>query len=362
MAPVVKELERFRENIESFVCVSGQHRDMLDQVLALFEIVPDFDLNLMKHDQNLWTLTSDIVLGMRDVYEQIQPDIVLVHGDTTTSFGASLSAFYGGITVGHVEAGLRTHDKYYPFPEEMNRVITDSIAAFHFAPTPWAAENIRKMAGHDPRFLFLTGNTIVDALLYIIARKDIDLSFLGLSSGLKTILVTSHRRENFGDPLVNICQAILELVRKNKNIEVVFPVHPNPNVKDVVHRFLAGVTRIKLIEPLDYGPFTHLMKTSSIIVTDSGGIQEEAPSLDKPVLVMRDQTERPEAVDIGTVRLVGTKTEDIVQNVQRLLDSEDEYASMANVANPYGDGLASRRIVEALLNNKEYLYTRRTDR
>jgi UDP-N-acetylglucosamine 2-epimerase (non-hydrolysing) len=355
MAPVVKELEKYGNEFESIVCVTAQHREMLDQVLDLFKIKPNFDLNVMKPNQNLWGLTTDVLLGMKDIYDKAKPHIVLVHGDTTTTLAASLSAFYARIPVGHVEAGLRTFNKYYPFPEEINRVVADAVSSFYFAPTQKSVENLINSGIQDQKGIYLTGNTVIDALLHTVKANEIDLSFLGLDKNLKTILVTSHRRENFGKPLENICNAILELIKNNHDIQVVYPVHLNPNVRKTVFEMLNQTERVKLIEPLDYAPFANLMKASHIILTDSGGVQEEAPSLGKPVLVLRDETERPEAVEFGTVKLVGTNYDKIVTTVQTLLDSKEEYNKMASASNPYGDGLAADRIIKAILLNKDSL-------
>lgn len=347
MAPLVKELEKQPEVFESIVCVTAQHRQMLDQVLNLFDIKPDFDLDIMKPNQDLWTITSDVLLLMKKVFEESKPDIVLVHGDTTTSMAAALSAFYARIPVGHVEAGLRTFDKHYPFPEEINRVFADAVCTYHFAPTETSVENLVKSAIPNTH-IYQTGNTVIDALLHTVENNKTDLSYIGLNPELKTILLTSHRRENFGEPIQNICKAVLELVEKNKDIQVVYPVHLNPNVQKPVRELLEGKDRIHLIDPMEYAPFSSLMKESHLIMTDSGGVQEEAPSLGKPVLVLRSTTERPEAVDYGTVKLVGTDKEKIVAEVQNLLDNPDEYKKMSESINPYGDGLASQRIVDIL--------------
>ena len=352
MAPLVKEIEKNSDTLESIVCVTAQHRQMLDQVLELFEIKPDFDLDIMKANQDLWTLTCDVILKTKEVYEQVKPDIVLVHGDTTTSMAAALSAFYARIPVGHVEAGLRTFDKYYPFPEEINRVFADAVCDYHFAPTEKSCENLIKSQIPD-KHIYKTGNTVIDALLYTVSNNDVEVEGLDLDPNLKTILLTSHRRENFGEPIRNICKAILELVDKNQNIQVVYPVHLNPNVQKPVYELLNGKDRIHLIKPLDYAPFATLMKKSHIILTDSGGVQEEAPSLGKPVLVLRDTTERPEAIEYGTVMLVGTDKEKIVSTTQKLLDSEEEYKKMSEAINPYGDGKACSRIVEVLKQIKK---------
>ncbi len=359
MCPLVLELKKYKE-FEPVTIVTAQHRQMLDQVLELFEITPDYDLNLMKPNQNLWSLTSDILLGTKEIFEKVRPDIVLAHGDTTTAFASALSAFYARIPIGHVEAGLRTFNKDYPFPEEINRVLADSVSDLHFAPTEGSVQNLLNSgikegisdgaldsAYENGRRIYKTGNTVIDALLYTV-KKDIDISFIGLNPNLKTILLTSHRRENFGKPLENICDSILELVQKNKDIEIVYPVHLNPNVRNTVFSKLQGIDRVKLIDPLDYAPFCALMKKAQIILTDSGGVQEEAPSLGIPVLVLRDETERPEAVDCGCVKLVGTNKEKIASTVQKLLDDSDFYNSMKMAVNPYGDGLASKRIADII--------------
>ena len=357
MAPVVKELEKYPDEIQSIVCVTAQHRQMLDQVLSLFNINPDFDLNIMKPNQDLWTITSDVLLLMKNVFEKSKPDLVLVHGDTTTSMAAALSAFYAKIPVGHVEAGLRTFDKYYPFPEEINRVFADAVCTYHFAPTDTSVQNLVRSAIPEEH-IYKTGNTVIDALLHTVENNKADLSYIGLNPDLKTILLTSHRRENFGEPIRNICKAVLELVEKNKDIQVVYPVHLNPNVQKPVKELLGNKERIHLIEPMEYAPFSTLMKESHIIMTDSGGVQEEAPSLGKPVIVLRSTTERPEAVEYGTVKLAGTDKEVIVNEVQKLLDDEQEYKKMSEAINPYGDGLASKRIVEII--KKEMLNSRNT--
>ena len=352
MAPLVKEIENNNDIFESIVCVTAQHRQMLDQVLELFDIKPDFDLDIMKENQNLWSLTSDVLLKTKNVIDKVKPDVVLVHGDTTTSMAAALSAFYAKIPIGHVEAGLRTFDKYYPFPEEINRVFTDYICTYHFAPTEKSRENLIKSQIPSDN-IYKTGNTVIDALLYTTKHYDKDIDGLNLNPELRTILLTSHRRENFGKPIREICEAVLELIDKNKNIEFVYPVHPNPNVKEPVYELLGGKERIHLINPLEYSQFCSLMKKSYIILTDSGGVQEEAPSLGKPVLVLRDTTERPEAVEYGTVKLIGTNKQKIVSAVQYLLDNQEEYKKMSEAVNPYGDGLASRRIVDVLKDIKD---------
>lgn len=348
MAPVVLALQK-NENIDSIVCTTAQHREMLDQVLELFEITPDYDLNIMKANQNLWSLTSDILLKMKDVFEQAQPDIVLVHGDTTTAFAAALSAFYAKIPVGHVEAGLRTFNKYYPFPEELNRVVADAVSTLYFAPTKTSVQNLFNSGIRDEQNIFQTGNTVIDALLYTVENHETTLDNLNLNPNLKTILLTSHRRENWGEPLAEVCDAIVELVNIHNDIQVIYPVHLNPNVRNTVFNKLSDKERIILTDPMEYAPFASLMKKADIILTDSGGIQEEAPALAKPVLVLRDETERPEALEFGTVKLVGTSKDKIVSTVSMLLNSEEEYNKMATAVNPYGDGLASKRIVEAII-------------
>ncbi len=347
MSPLVLELKKYSE-FDVKTIVTAQHRQMLDQVLDLFEIKPDYDLNLMRENQNLWELTSSILLGTKEVFEKAKPDIVLVHGDTTTAFAASLSAFYAKIKVGHVEAGLRTFDKYYPYPEEMNRVFADYITDYYFAPTDRAVQNLINEKCKKEN-IYKTGNTVIDALLWTVKNKEQNLDFLNLDKNLRTILITSHRRENFGKPLENICDSILELVKNNKDIQVVYPVHLNPNVRSTVNKKLKGQERIILTEPLDYAPFASLMKKSHLILTDSGGVQEEAPSLGIPVLVLRDETERPEAIEFGGVKLVGTNKEKIISTVQELLDNEETYTKMSAAVNPYGDGTACAQIANILL-------------
>ena len=348
MAPLVLELKK-REEFEAITLVTAQHRQMLDQVLELFDIVPDYDLNLMKPNQNLWSLTTDVIMQTKEIFEKVKPDIVLVHGDTTTAGATALSAFYARIPIGHVEAGLRTFNKDYPFPEEINRVLADAVSDMHFCPTDGSVENIKKSGIKTPNSIYKTGNTVIDALLYTVNNKEVDLDFINLDPNLKTILLTSHRRENFGKPLEEICDAVIELINSNKDIQVVYPVHLNPNVQNTVRAKLGNVERVKLIDPLDYAPFASLMKKSHIILTDSGGVQEEAPSLGVPVLVLRDETERPEALEYGCVKLVGAHKDKIVSTVQKLLNDKDFYNSMKQVVNPYGDGHASSRIAEAIL-------------
>ena len=353
MAPVVKALAA-NPALDAKVCVTAQHRQMLDQVLEIFDIRPDFDLNLMKPGQDLSDITSNVLLGMREVYKQWQPDIILVHGDTTTTMAASLSAYYAKIKVGHVEAGLRTHNKYAPWPEEMNRCLTGAIADIHFAPTPKAQANLLA-EGVAPHTIHVTGNTVIDALLDVVQRVRTDTAlqqrfaeqFGFIDPAKRLILVTGHRRENFGQGFENICHA-LALLAQRSDVQIVYPVHLNPQVQEPVRRILGNVPNVVLIEPQDYLPFVYLMDRCSLLITDSGGVQEEAPSLGKPVLVMRDTTERPEAVDAGTVKLVGTNTEAIVQQATELLDSSAAYQTMARAHNPYGDGQAATRIAQLL--------------
>ena len=356
MAPVVQALSG-NPDIEAKVCVTAQHRQMLDQVLDLFGIRPDFDLNLMKPGQDLSDLTGNVLTGMRDVYEQWRPDMILVHGDTTTTLAASLSAYYAKVRVGHVEAGLRTFNKFAPWPEEMNRRITGAITDLHFAPTPMARQNLMQEGVADGA-IHVTGNTVIDALLEVVQllrkddrlRQEFEARFGFLDSGKRLILVTGHRRENFGSGFENMCHALADIAKRG-DVQVVYPVHLNPNVQEPVRRILADVPSVMLLEPLDYLPFVYLMDRSAIIITDSGGVQEEAPSLGKPVLVMRDTTERPEAVEAGTVRLVGTDRARIVAQANRLLDDPVAYEKMSLSHNPYGDGLAANRICEILHAN-----------
>lgn len=355
MAPIVDRLSRDPQ-IKSRICVTAQQRQMLDQVLELFSIEPDYDLNMMRAGQSLTDITTRALSGLDGVIADCNPDVILVHGDTTTTFAAALAAFYRRIPVGHVEAGLRTGNIYSPWPEEMNRRMTGAISTLHFAPTSRAAENLAA-EGVAANRIWITGNTVIDALVSVTEdlrgnaelKKELDARFNFLNSNKRLILVTGHRRENFGDGFEDICRALLELGTRS-DIEIVYPVHLNPNVQEPVQRLLGKHPNIHLIEPLDYLPFVYLMTRSHIILTDSGGIQEEAPALGKPVLVMRQTTERPEAVEAGTVRLVGTDCRRIVSETNRLLDSEDFYLSMSRAHNPYGDGHASERIVEVLLN------------
>ena len=363
MAPLVKKLQEMPEAFQTIVCVTGQHREMLDQVLRLFEITPDYDLNIMKPNQDLYDITSRILLGMRDVLKEVQPDIVLVHGDTTTSMAAALAAFYQQIPVGHVEAGLRTGNIYSPWPEEMNRLITGRITTHHFSPTPLARENLLK-EHVDEEQIIVTGNTVIDALQMVVSKLREDTALAGevanrisemgydvtrLNGSKRMVLITGHRRENFGEGFLNICHAIKNLAAKYPQVDFVYPMHLNPNVRKPVLEILGeGAANVFLIEPLDYLPFVYMMQHSTLILTDSGGVQEEAPGLGKPVLVMRDTTERPEAVEAGTVLLVGTNREKIEQGVSQLLDDAEMYRRMSEAVNPYGDGLACERIVNKL--------------
>lgn len=357
MAPLVHALSQDAA-FESRVCVTAQHREMLDQVLRLFEITPDYDLNIMKPGQGLTEITSRILTGLKPVLDEFRPDVVLVHGDTTTTLSASLAAFYHQIPVGHVEAGLRTGDLSSPWPEEGNRVLTGHLAKWHFAPTENAQTNLQR-EGISADGIFVTGNTVIDALLWVRDRVKNDTSLAQqlaenypfLDAAKKLILVTGHRRESFGGGFERICSALAEIARQHPDVQIVYPVHLNPNVSEPVNRILQGIDNIILIDPQDYLPFVYLMDKACLILTDSGGVQEEAPSLGKPVLVMRETTERPEAVDAGTVRLVGTDPATIVEEVNRLLNNEDEYNSMSRAHNPYGDGDACRHILDALKNH-----------
>jgi len=359
MSPLIRIFKEREEKFDITVCVTGQHREMLDQVLELFEIKPDYDLNVMKVNQDLFQLTSDIMMGMKDVLHKEKPDLVFVHGDTTTTFLATLSAFYMKIDVAHVEAGLRTYNIYSPWPEEINRQLTGRIAKFHFAPTKRAQQNLLK-EGVPKENIIVTGNTVIDALFYVVSKikgdkkleeklqRDIKSKILSRNFDFnkgKFILVTGHRRENFGQGMINICEAIKEISDFDNNLHIIYPVHLNPNVKKPVNSILAGKENVHLIEPLDYLHFVYLMEKSYLILTDSGGVQEEAPSLGKPVLVMRETTERPEAVEAGTVKLVGTNKEKIVYETKKLIQNEKEYEKMSKAHNPYGDGLACQRIL-----------------
>lgn len=358
MAPLALALAA-DERFDAKVCVTGQHREMLDQVLGLFSITPEFDLNIMKPGQDLTDVTTAILQGLKGVLSEFKPDIVLVHGDTATTFAASLAAYYQQIPVAHVEAGLRTGNLYSPWPEEGNRKLTGALAKLNFAPTDTSRNNLLR-EGVSPDNIVVTGNTVIDALLDVVKRLDQDPELLAQASepaafldpARKLILVTGHRRESFGDGFERICQALMEVAQQHPEVDIVYPVHLNPNVREPVNRLLNGIGNIYLIAPLDYLPFVHMMSRAHIILTDSGGVQEEAPSLGKPVLVMRDTTERPEAVSAGTVKLVGTNTLDIVRELNRLLVDSTAYQAMSYAHNPYGDGQACQRILEALLDNR----------
>ena len=366
MAPLVKEFEKHADEFQTIVCVTGQHRQMLDQVLQLFEITPDYDLNIMKQGQDLYDVTARVLTGMRDVLKETQPDVVLVHGDTTTSTAAALAAFYQQIPVGHVEAGLRTHNIYSPWPEEMNRQLTGRMATYNFAPTPLSQQNLLREAVAEESIV-VTGNTVIDALYWVVNKIKTDAALNSelqnllaqagydvnrLANGKKLVLITGHRRENFGDGFINMCTAIHDLTQKYPDVDFVYPMHLNPNVRKPIHEVfgedLSNLGNMFFIEPLEYLSFVYLMEKSTIVLTDSGGIQEEAPGLGKPVLVMRDTTERPEALEAGTVKLVGTDYNKIVSEVSLLLDDQAHYDAMSKAVNPYGDGLACGRIVETL--------------
>jgi UDP-N-acetylglucosamine 2-epimerase (non-hydrolysing) len=361
MAPIINKLSKKTKEFKSIVCVTAQHREMLDQVLTLFSIKPDYDLNLMRPGQNLFDLTSNVLLGLKSIIEKEKPDIILVHGDTTTSMAASIAAYYSNIMLGHVEAGLRTQDKYAPFPEEINRRITGVIADIHFAPTEIAKKNLLK-EGVLESAIFVTGNTVIDALVDVVEKikesEEIKSEMRNIFSYLdpkkRLILVTGHRRENFGKGFENICNAIAETAKNYEDVEIIYPVHLNPNVRETVNKILGNdrYKNIFLIEPVNYLPFVYLMSQSYLILTDSGGVQEEAPSLGKPVIVMRDTTERPEAVNAGTVILAGTDSDRIKKDIFLLLDDEIKYQSMAKAHNPYGDGNTSQRIVDIIENIK----------
>lgn len=366
MAPLVKEFQKHSDQFETIVCVTGQHRQMLDQVLAIFDIKPDYDLNIMKQGQDLYDVTARVLVGMRDVLDEVKPDVVLVHGDTTTSTAAALAAFYKQIPVGHVEAGLRTHNIYSPWPEEMNRQITGRIATYNFAPTPLSRENLLKENVDDEKII-ITGNTVIDALYWVVDKikntpalndelknilKDAGYDVDRLNGGKKLVLITGHRRENFGDGFISMCKAIKALAEKYPDVDFIYPMHLNPNVRKPIHEVfgenLNGLGNMFFIEPLEYLSFVFLMEKSHIVLTDSGGIQEEAPGLGKPVLVMRDTTERPEALEAGTVKLVGTDYDKIVTNVSALLDDSEHYDAMSQAVNPYGDGMACEKIINSL--------------
>lgn len=364
MAPLVKEFQKYPDKFQTIVCVTGQHREMLDQVLHIFEIRPDYDLNIMKQGQDLYDVTARVLIGMRDVLKEAQPDVVLVHGDTTTSTAAALAAFYQQIPVGHVEAGLRTHNIYSPWPEEMNRQITGRIATFHFSPTLLSRKNLLA-EGVKEEQITVTGNTVIDALYMVVdkIKKDMELDcelegilrhsgydVQRLAQGKKMVLITGHRRENFGDGFISMCRAIQALTLKYPDVDFVYPMHLNPNVRKPIHQVfgedLAHLGNMFFIEPLEYLSFVYLMEKSFLVLTDSGGIQEEAPGLGKPVLVMRDTTERPEALDAGTVKLVGTDYDRIVSEVSALLEDVEYYDKMSKAVNPYGDGKACERIIK----------------
>lgn len=351
MAPVVLELQKHADRIQTIVAVTAQHRQMLDQVLDLFQITPDYDLDIMSQGQTLYDITTKSLMGLKDVLAKEKPALVLVHGDTTTTFAGALASYYQQVPVGHVEAGLRTGDIYSPFPEEMNRKLTGAIAAIHFAPTATAKANLLK-ENVNPSHIYVTGNTVIDALMTTVAGdydfgddlKDVDFH------NHRVILLTTHRRENLGEPMRHIYKALRRIIEEIPDTEIVFPVHRNPLVRKVVEEELAGVDRIHLIDPMEYEPFANLMSLSSLVLTDSGGIQEEAPSLGKPVLVLRNTTERPEAVEAGTVRLIGTDKDVVYAETKRLLTDQAAYDAMSNAVNPYGDGKASQRIVQAILH------------
>lgn len=370
MCPLVKEFQKYPNDFETIVCVTGQHREMLDQVLKIFEVTPDYDLKIMKQGQDLYDVTARVLTGMRDVFKECKPDVVLVHGDTTTSTAAALAAFYQQIPVGHVEAGLRTHNIYSPWPEEMNRQITGRIATYNFAPTPLSEKNLKEEKAWGK--IFVTGNTVIDALhmvvdklkkdkalsdeqILVLAEAGYDVTRLGSTgspAGKKLVLITGHRRENFGDGFINMVTAMKDLSEKYPDVDFVYPMHLNPNVRKPIHEvFGEDLTSFKnffFIEPLQYLEFVYLMEKSTVVLTDSGGIQEEAPGLGKPVLVMRNTTERPEALDAGTVKLVGTNHDLIVSEVSRLLEDQSYYDKMSKAVNPYGDGMACGRIVNYL--------------
>ena len=358
MAPLALQLQLDVHNFETKVCVTGQHRQMLDQVLELFNLTPDFDLNLMKPGQTLSDITSGVLKGLEQVFTEWTPDVVLVHGDTATTFAASLAAYYHKIAVGHVEAGLRTGDIYSPWPEEANRKLTGALTTYHFAPTQSSYNNLIK-ENINPENITITGNTVIDALLTVKEKVETDRAVIAqfeqqfdfLDPNKKLILVTGHRRENFGQGFLNICSALANIAKQHPEVQIVYPVHLNPNVQKPVNELLSGISNIYLIAPQDYLPFVYLMNRSYLILTDSGGIQEEAPSLGKPVLVMRDTTERPEAVRAGTVRLVGTDTETIERSVIELLENPNVYAEMAEAHNPYGDGDSCQQIIDFLKTN-----------
>lgn len=351
MAPVVQELLKHSDKIKTVVAVTAQHREMLDQVLRLFKITPDYDLNIMSEGQTLFDITNRALSGLDEVLTKAKPDIVLVHGDTTTTFAGALAAYYHQIEVGHVEAGLRTNNKYSPYPEEMNRRLTGSLADLNFAPTTTSRDNLLR-EGVDPEKIFVTGNTVIDALFATVNDKfkfDDELLNSIDYKNKRVVLVTTHRRENLGEPMRHVYKALKKLIERFSDVEIVFPVHKNPRVREIVNEELGGLSQVNLIDPLDYEPFANLMNRATLILTDSGGVQEEAPALGKPVLVLRDTTERPEALTAGTVKLVGTNMESIYAAAKLLLTNAKAYEKMSTACNPYGDGLAAKRIVQALL-------------
>ena len=356
MCPLVLEMGKYSDYIEPIVAVTAQHREMLDQVLELFNIKPDYDLNIMASGQTLYDITTRALTGLKEVIEEAKPDMVLVHGDTTTTFAGALAAFYAQVPVGHVEAGLRTGNKYSPYPEEMNRKLTGSIADMHFAPTSTSRANLLK-ENVNPETILVTGNTVIDALQttvkadYEFADAEFNKIF---ARGNRLILMTTHRRENLGEPMRNVYKALRKVLETHADVEAIFPVHKNPKVREIVQEELGGLDRVHLIEPMDYEPFANLMGKVDIVLTDSGGIQEEAPALGKPVLVLRDTTERPEAVDAGTVKLIGTAYEDVLRETNLLLDDSAHYKKMAEAANPYGDGKACERIIRAILQKNGF--------
>lgn len=358
MAPLVKEFKKDKINFETRVCVTAQHREMLDQVLEIFDIQPEYDLNIMKPGQDLYDITANVLVGIRDVLAEFKPEVVFVHGDTSTTFSTSLAAYYAKVQVGHIEAGLRTYDIYSPWPEEGNRQLTGILANYHFAPTVQSQENLLK-EGKDKNNIFVTGNTVIDALMYVVHRIDNNPELkqrirakisaqYPLDTQRKVILVTGHRRENFGQGFINICEGLKQIAMNNPEIDIVYPVHLNPNVQRPVNEILSNIANVYLIDPLQYEEFIYLMSQAHFIITDSGGIQEEAPSLGKPVLVMRDTTERPEAVAAGTVKLVGCDQEILVREAEKLLNDQSEYEMMSRAHNPYGDGKACERVVQLM--------------
>ena len=350
MAPLVKELGK-RKEIESIVCVTAQHREMLDQVLEVFDIKPDYDLNIMKKGQTLSEITSRVLLGLEEVIKKEKPNIILVHGDTTTTFAGALAAFYNQVDIGHVEAGLRTWNKYSPFPEEMNRQMVDRMTDMFFAPTSVSKNNLLN-EGIDENKIYITGNTAIDAMKYTV-KEDYNNEVFDWVGDSKLILLTAHRRENLGEPMRNIFKAVRRIVLENEDVKVVYPIHMNPIVREIANEILDGIDRVKLIEPLEVFDFHNFINRSYLILTDSGGIQEEAPSLGKPVLVLRDTTERPEGIEAGTLKLVGTNEETIYNETKILLNEKSEYEKMSKASNPYGDGNASKYIVDAIINKYE---------